>query len=88
MLSDSRPVLSCLSVLSILSVTLVYCGQTVGWIKMKLCMMMTMMMSGFVERVIRRSESQTRCRSAKEVGLQMSKGKELRFAERLVNCSR
>jgi len=29
----SRPVLSCLSVLS---VTLVYCGQTVGWIKMKL----------------------------------------------------
>jgi len=26
----------CLSVLSILSVTLVYCGQTVGWIKMKL----------------------------------------------------
>ena len=26
----------CLSVLSCLSVTLVYCGQTVGWIKMKL----------------------------------------------------
>ena len=26
----------CLSVLSVLSVTLVYCGQTVGWIKMKL----------------------------------------------------
>ena len=25
-----------LSVLSVLSVTLVYCGQTVGWIKMKL----------------------------------------------------
>ena len=24
--------------LSLLSVTLVYCGQTVGWIKMKLCM--------------------------------------------------
>ena len=33
MLSDR-----CLSVcLSVLSVTLVYCGQTVGWIKMKLC---------------------------------------------------
>jgi len=31
MLSDR-----CLSVLSCLSVTLVYCGQTVGWIKMKL----------------------------------------------------
>jgi len=37
-----RPMLSgrCLSVLSVclpvLSVTLVYCGQTVGWIKMKL----------------------------------------------------
>ena len=31
----SCPVLSCLSVLS---VTLVYCGQTVGWIKMKLGM--------------------------------------------------
>jgi len=36
-----RPTLSdrylcvCLSVLSCLSVTLVYCGQTVGWIKMK-----------------------------------------------------
>ena len=27
-----------LSCLSVLSVTLVYCGQTVGWIKMKLCM--------------------------------------------------
>ena len=26
----------CLSVLSVLSVTLVYCGQTVGWIKMRL----------------------------------------------------
>jgi len=26
----------CLSVLSVLSVTLVYCGQTVGWIKIKL----------------------------------------------------
>jgi len=26
----------CLSGLSVLSVTLVYCGQTVGWIKMKL----------------------------------------------------
>jgi len=26
----------CLSVLSYLSVTLVYCGQTVAWIKMKL----------------------------------------------------
>jgi len=34
MLSDRCPV--CLSVLSSLSVTLVYCGQTVGWIKMKL----------------------------------------------------
>ena len=35
-----RPVLSdrCLSVLSCLSVTLVHCGQTVGWIKMKLGM--------------------------------------------------
>ena len=34
------PVLSvCLSVcLSVLSVTLVYYGQTVGWIKMKVCM--------------------------------------------------
>ena len=31
MLSDR-----CLSCLSCLSVTLVYCGQTVGWIKMKL----------------------------------------------------
>ena len=28
----------CQSVLSVLSVTLVYCGQTVGWIKMKLGM--------------------------------------------------
>ena len=28
----------CLSVLSILSVTLMYCGQTVGWIKTKLGM--------------------------------------------------
>jgi len=42
MVSDRCPVclsvcLSfCLSVLSALSVTLVYCGQTVGWIKMKL----------------------------------------------------
>ena len=26
------------SVMSVLSVTLVYCGQTVGWIKMKLSM--------------------------------------------------
>ena len=35
MLSDRCPV--CLSVcLSVLSVTLVYCGQTVVWIKMKL----------------------------------------------------
>jgi len=33
MLSDRCPVLSSLSVLS---VTLVYCGQTVEWIKMKL----------------------------------------------------
>jgi len=33
MLSDRCPVLSCLSCLS---VTLVYCGQTVGWIKLKL----------------------------------------------------
>ena len=34
-----RPLnMSWLSVLSVLSVTLVYCGQTVGWIKMKLCM--------------------------------------------------
>ena len=33
MLSDR-----CLSVLSCLSVTLVYCGQTVGWIKMKVGM--------------------------------------------------
>jgi len=28
----------CLSVPSVLSVTLVYCGQTVGWIKVKLGM--------------------------------------------------
>jgi len=28
----------CMSVLFCLSVTLVYCGQMVGWIKMKLCM--------------------------------------------------
>jgi len=35
MLSDRRPVLS---VLSCLSVTLVYYGETVGWIKMKLGM--------------------------------------------------
>ena len=34
MLSDRC--LSCLSVCPVLSVTLVYCGQTVGWIKMKL----------------------------------------------------
>jgi len=34
MLLDRRPVRSVLSVC--LSVTLVYCGQTVGWIKMKL----------------------------------------------------
>ena len=34
MLSDRCPVMSVLSVC--LSVTLVYCGQTVGWIKMKL----------------------------------------------------
>ena len=32
-----RTILSCLSVcLSVLSVTMVYCGQTVGWIKTKL----------------------------------------------------
>jgi len=33
-----RPMLSdrCLTCLSVLSVTLGYCGQTVGWIKMKL----------------------------------------------------
>jgi len=30
--------LFCIAVLSVLSVTLVYCGQTVGWIKMKLDM--------------------------------------------------
>jgi len=36
MLSD--PCLSCLSCLSVQSVTLVYCGQTVEWIKMKLGM--------------------------------------------------
>ena len=36
----ARHVLSdrCLSCLSVLSVTLVYCGQMVGWIKMKLNM--------------------------------------------------
>jgi len=33
MLSDRCPVLFCLSVVFM---TLVYCGQTVGWIKMKL----------------------------------------------------
>jgi len=33
MLSDR-----CLVCLSVLSVTLVYCGQTVGWVKMKLSM--------------------------------------------------
>jgi len=32
------PAAVCLSCLSCLSVTLVYCGQTVGWIKMKLGM--------------------------------------------------
>jgi len=37
MLSD-RCLSVCLSVLSVLSVTLVYCCQTVGWIKMKLGM--------------------------------------------------
>jgi len=38
MLSD-RCLFVCLSVcLSVISVTLVYCGQTVGWIKMKLGM--------------------------------------------------
>jgi len=36
MLSDRC--LSVLSVLTVLSVTLLYCGQTVGWIKMKLGM--------------------------------------------------
>jgi len=37
MLSDRcLSVLSVLSVCPALSVTLVYCGQTVGWIKMKL----------------------------------------------------
>ena len=35
-LSDCLPVLSVCPVLSVLSVTLVYCGQTVGWINMKL----------------------------------------------------
>ena len=35
MLSVRCPVCLCLSV-CVLSVTLVYCGQTVGWIKMKL----------------------------------------------------
>jgi len=34
MLSDRC--LSCMSVLTVMSVMLVYCGQTVGWIKMKL----------------------------------------------------
>jgi len=38
MLSDRCLVLSVLSVCSVLSVTLVYCGQTVGWIQMKLDM--------------------------------------------------
>jgi len=40
MLSPRTVVLSCLScpILSVLSVALVYCGQTVGWIKMKLGM--------------------------------------------------
>jgi len=37
MLSD-RCLSVCQSVLPVLSVTLVYCGQTVGWIKMKLGM--------------------------------------------------
>jgi len=37
MLSD-RCLSVCLSCLYVLSVTLVYCGQTVGWIKMKLGM--------------------------------------------------
>jgi len=36
MLSDHS--VSCPSVCPVLSVTLVYCGQTAGWIKMKLCM--------------------------------------------------
>ena len=37
MLSDRCPVCPILSCLSVcLSVTLVYCGQTVGWIKIKL----------------------------------------------------
>jgi len=36
MLSDRCP--DCLSCLSVRSVTLVYCGQTVGWIKVKLGM--------------------------------------------------
>ena len=40
LLSDRCPVLSCpqCPVLSVLTVTLVYCGQTVAWIKMKLGM--------------------------------------------------
>ena len=43
------------------------------------------MMSGFVERVI--NSPQTRCRSAKQVGLQMSseRQRQLWFAERLAN---
>ena len=51
---------------------------------------MMMMMRGFVERDI--NSPQTRCQSAKQVGLQMSserqRYRELQFAERLVNCSR
>jgi len=49
--------------------------------------MMMMMMSGFVERVI--NSPQTRCQTGEPSDVERtSEGRELQFAERLVNCSR
>jgi len=36
MIGKTYVCINCLSCLSVLSVTLMYCGQTVGWIKMQL----------------------------------------------------
>jgi len=60
---------------------LVYCGQTVGWLKMKLGMVVGLVPSNLVlddddddEGIgrARHKYPQARCRSAKQVGLQMS----------------
>ena len=60
-----------------------------GPVVLLLLMMMMTMISRFVQCVM--NGTQTRCRSAEQVGLQMSSERqwtELRFAGRLVNCSR